>query len=205
MLKLKSIIITLLNYILIIFFGLFAASCQNPFTTREPEPPVSNQSTWIQPTSANYVLVNLTNAINEKNITNYIRCLADTNNSKKSFLYLAEPSIALKNPGLFSQWQKEDELNFLNQMMLYLPKDSTSKLLLKSLRENSFQDSVILVKEYTLKLGLNCNNDCPKDLQGQAEFRLSKTDEDLWFIHKWSDFSIGDQSTWSELRSYFGK
>ena len=184
---------------------MFVLGCQNPFATRKPEDPQSNQSTWVQPTSPNFVLINLTNAINEKNITNYIRCLSDSSNSKINFKYVAEPSIALQNPGLFSRCQKEEELNFLNQLMLYLPKDSTSKLLLKPLREISFQDSVVLVKEYILKLGLECTDNCPKNIQGQAEFRLGKSDEDLWFIHKWSDFSTGDFANWSELRSYFGK
>lgn len=202
--KLKYKIRPLYSLYLIVFI-VFAVGCQNPFATREPEKPESKQSTWIQPTSPDFVLINLINSINEKNITNYIRCLADTSNSKKNFNYLAEPSVALQNPGLFTHWQKEEELNFLNQLILYLPNDSTSQLLLKSLREHSDQDSVILVKEYTLKLGLKCTDMCPKNVQGQAEFRLSKTDEDLWFIHQWSDFSTGDKNNWSDLRSYFGK
>jgi hypothetical protein len=198
--------ITTIYTLVIIIYFILAIGCENPFATREPEKPVTSQSTWIQPTSPDYVMVNLTNAIGEKNITNYIRCLADTSGSNKNFNFVAEPSVALKNPGLFSRWQKEEELNYLNQLMLYLPTDSTSKLSLKSLRENAFQDSVILIKEYTLKLGLKCeDNSCPRSFQGQVEFHLSKSNEDQWFIHSWVDFATGDEHTWSELRAYFGK
>lgn len=198
-------ITTTFTHFIIIFFILIVG-CENPFATRKPEEPITSQSTWIQPTSPGYVMVNLTNAIGEKNITNYIRCLADTSGSNKNFNFVAEPSVALKNPGLFNRWQKEEELNYLNQLMIYLPADSTSKLVLTSLRENAFQDSVILIKEYTLNLGLKCEDkSCPRSLQGQVEFHLSKSDEDLWFIHSWVDFATGDKFTWSDLRAYFGK
>ena len=196
---------TIYTLVIITYFFLLLG-CENPFATREPEAPITKQSTWIQPTSPDYVMVNLINAIGEKNITNYIRCLADTSSSNKNFNFVAEPSVALKNPGLFSRWQKEEELNYLNQLMLYLPTDSTSKLVLNSLRENSSQDSVILIQEYTLNLGLKCDdNSCPRLLQGQVEFHLSKSNEDLWFIHSWVDFATGDEPTWSELKAFFGK
>ena len=135
-----------------------------------------------------------------------MHCLADTSDSGKEFIFIAEQSVALKNPGLFSRWKKENERNYLNQLMLFLPSDSTSTLLLKPLRENSFQDSVVLVKDYKLVLGLKCEKrECPRTVRGQAEFRLNKTNEDLWFIYQWIDYAVGDEPTWSELRAYFGK
>lgn len=201
---LKSGLITPQKVILIGLL-LFLVSCENPFATREAEPPITNQSSWIQPTSATIVMANLKNAISEKNISNYMRCLADTANSPKSFVYFAEPSVALKNPGVFARWHKQEELNFMNQLMLYLPRDSASVLSFKTLRETPTADSLVFLNEYTLRLGLKCEGDCPRLLTGQAEFRLVKTDEDLWYIHRWSDFSTGSGTTWSELRAYFGK
>lgn len=190
----------------LLLLSIFQMGCKTPFSTREPEPPASKQSSWVPPTSPLIVLFNLTNAIAEKNVINYSRCLADTGNSSKSFRYIAEPSVARANPGLFDHWSTGEETNYLNQMLSFLPKDSTGQLVLKTLRENTFQDSVVLLQEYTLKMHLKCeNNDCPRDMQGQAEFRLIKSAEDLWYIYLLSDRATGDKKTWSDSRAYFGK
>lgn len=195
-----------LVFLFTVFLMLLAFSCDNPFATRNPEPPKNEQSTWIQPTSPNYVLANLRNAISEKNITNYMRCLADTSNSDKQFRYVAEPSVANANPGLFERWDKQDEFNYLNQLSAFVPKDSTQKASLTTLKENTFQDSVILFQSYELDVHYNCQEiDCIHDMEGQVEFRLVRTNEDLWYIYRWSDFSTGDNPTWSDLRAVFGK
>lgn len=200
--KLKFKVIQALSLCLL----LFCCFCESPFATREPEKPVSKQSSWIQPTSPNYVMANLRNAVLEKNISNYLRCLADTSNSPKSFRFIADPAIVNQNPGLFDNWNKENELIYLNQLMLYLPKDSSSVFTIISSREDTYQDSVILIQEYSLEMRYKCDDqDCPRDMQGQAEFRLVRTPEDLWYIHRWSDIATGDEPSWSSLKAKFGK
>jgi len=199
----------LLNYrntcicLLVLVYGV---SCKSPFATREPEKPFSKQSSYIQPTSPSYVMANLRNAIAEKNTSNYLRCLADTSNSSKSFRFIADPIVVNNNPGLFDKWDKDKEFIYLNQLMLYLPKDSTSVLTFTSYREDTFQDSVILIQEYQLTVHLKCaTDDCYHILAGQAEFRLVRTQEDLWYIHRWSDAATGNQPTWSALKAAFCK
>ena len=199
-LKFKAIQVLSLSILLNCYF------CESPFATREPEKPVSKQSSWVQPTSPNYVMANLQNAILEKNISNYLRCLADTSNSSKSFRYTADPAVVNKSPGLFDNWNKENELIYLNQLMLYLPKDSSSVFTIISSREDTYQDSVILIQEYDLKVHFECQDqDCPREMEGQAEFRLVRTPEDLWYIHRWRDNATGDKPTWSSLKAKFGK
>jgi len=180
-------------------------SCKTPFSTREPEPPVTGQSSWIQPTSPSYVMVNLRKAVGEKNINNYLRCLADTSLVRRTFRFIAEPSVAAANPGLFNAWSKENEQNYLNQLMVFLPKDSLSSIEFNLLSENTFQDSVILVQDYTLTVAHKQQAACPKKLAGQAEFRLARSTDDLWYIYRWTDYATGDQPTHSVLRAFFGK
>ncbi len=185
---------------------LLLAQCKSPFATREPEEPKTEQSSWIQPTSPNYVMANLRNAVAEKNITNYLRCFADTSNSPKQFRFIAEPTVANANPGLFENWRIESEQTFINQLMLFLPRDSTSQLSFSPKSENTYQDSVVLVQEYHLIIHHTCKSEeCPRDMVGQAEFRLIRTPEDLWFIYLWIDRAVGDKPTWSLLKAYFGK
>ncbi len=193
-------------FILLAGIGLLCVQCKTPFSTREPEEPNSSQSNWVQPTSPNYVMINLRTCISEKNSQNYLRCLADTGTAAVTFYYIPESSVAAANPGLFNGWNKESERNYLNQLLAYLPKDSLSTLTLTLIRENAFQDSVVLVQEYILTMGHKQQTEgCPRQFRGQAEFRLRRSAEDLWYIYKWSDFATGDQPAWSVLRAFFGK
>jgi hypothetical protein len=181
-------------------------ACENPFGTREPEAPNTSQSKWIQPTSPNYVLVNLKNALLEKNNSNYLRCLADTSVSKLEFKFFADPAAMNANPGLFQRWGKEDEVNYLNQLFSILPKDSTIGATFNRLKETTFQDSVILLQTYSLVFNEKCDSaPCMRYMEGQAEFRLLRTEDDLWYIYRWSDFSTSDNETWSDLKARFGK
>jgi hypothetical protein len=184
----------------------FVFACEFPFKTREPENPTSNQSKWIQPTSPMYAIINLKSSIAEKNITNYLRCLADTSNSSKQFKYIAEPSIANIYPSTFQNWGKSSENIYLNQLMAFLPKDSTSSVTLSLLQEDVYGDSAKLVHSYRLMVEHSCNSsNCPHFMKGQCEFWLAKNAQDMWHIYRWMDFSTGDDATWSVLRAYFGK
>jgi hypothetical protein len=180
--------------------------CDSPFSTREPEQPKKSQSSWIQATSPDYVLINLKNAMQEKNKSNYLRCLADTSVSSKEFLFFAEPAVANANPGVFGRWDKEAESNYLNQLYSYLPKDSLSTVTFDRLKETTYQDSVVLFQNYTIKIQDKCDETiCFKYMTGQAEFRLLRTLDDLWYIFRWRDVSTSDSLTWSDLKARFGK
>ena len=106
-------------FTLLVFFH-----CENPFATRTAEPPRKSQSNWIQPTSPAYVIINLKNAMQEKNKSNYLRCLADTSVSIKDFLFFPEPAVANANPGVFDRWSKDAESNYINQLYSYLEKEA---------------------------------------------------------------------------------
>ena len=180
--------------------------CENPFATREPEPPQKSQSNWIQPTSPGYVLINLKNAMLEKNKSNYLRCLADTSVSSQDFRFFPEPAVANAHPGVFDRWGKEAEANYINQLYSYLQKDSLIAITFDRLKETTFQDSVILLQNYVLKMQDKCDMpNCMRNMAGQAEFRLVRTQDDFWYIHRWRDVSTSDSLTWSDHKARFGK
>ena len=194
------------NIIPACFAVFFFLSCESPFATREPEPPKKSQSSWIQATSPSYVLLNLKNAMQEKNKSNYLRCLADTSVSSKEFMFFADPAVANANPGVFGRWDKEAESNYLNQLYSYLPKDSLTTVTFDRLKETTFQDSVVLFQNYTINIQDKCDETtCLKYMTGQAEFRLLRTPDDLWYIFRWRDVSTSDSLTWSDLKARFGK
>ncbi len=185
--------------------AVLAAGCKTPFSTREPEKPFTSQSTWVQPTSPALVMVNLCTAMTERNSGNYLRCLADTGLVPASFAYQPESAVGAANPGLFLHWGKESERNYLNQLFAFLPSDSVSTLSMTLIRENTFQDSVILVQEYVLTVAHSRQQEAPRQMRGQVEFRLVRSSEELWYIRGWADYATGSYPTWSGLRAYFGK
>lgn len=123
----------------------------------------------------------------------------------KIFRFVADPSVAATNQGVFNRWDKDRELIFMSQLLSFLPKDSLSVLTLTPLKENAYQDSVILLQEYDLTMRYKCQeiSGCPRKLIGQAEFHLTRTTEDLWYITLWRDRSLDTRPTWSELRVRF--
>ena len=194
-------------YILLILIGMICnMGCTFPFATREPEEPQNKQSSWIQPTTPSYVIANLVNSIREKNITNYLRCLADTSETGFLFRFIADPAVANNSPGLFTNWRKDHETNYMNQLLLFLPDDSLSQLSFTLKSEINFVDSVALVQEYELEIHHKCNApDCPTFMKGQSELRLVRNQSDLWFIYQWRDDTIDQNPSWSQLKAYFGK
>ncbi len=180
--------------------------CENPFATRDPEPPKQTRSSWIQPVSPAYVLINLKNAFAEKNNANYLRCLADSATTKRRFSFVADDATMSVYPSLFTRWSKEEEANFLNQLFSYLSKDSTVSVTFERLNETVYQDSVVLLQSYELRAAYNCpTKDCPRVWRGQAEFHFIRSEDEAWSIYKWIDYATGDQQTWSRLKALFGQ
>ncbi len=194
-------------YIIFILIFFLALHCENPFATREPEPPSTLQSNWVQPTSPTYVLINLENAIKEKNKSNYLRCFADTSVSSKEYIFVPEPSVMAANPGVFSRWNKEAEANYVNQLYSYLPKDSL--ITVKFVEEPTGDvpvDSFVTRQKYTLIMHDRCDEEnCVQTMVGLAEFRMIRTEDDLWYIYRWDDWAVSDSLTWSDHKARFGK
>ena len=186
---------------------ILSLSCDDPFATREPETPKTMQSSWIQPTIPEYVIVNFQNAIKEQNKTNYLRCLADTSSAPLEFVFIAEPSVANAHPTLFQHWTKESENIYINQLLLYLDADSTFQLNLLPTQPTVYdQDKAIMVYDYALTINhSNTETACPREMAGQCEFRLIQNQENQWSIYQWQDYATRAISTWSELKAYFGK
>lgn len=195
------------SYIILISLFFLALYCENPFATREPEPPSNIQSTWNPPTSPKIVLVNLQYALEEKNKSNYLQCFADTSVSSKEYTFVPDPAVMAANPGVFNRWSKDAEANYVNQLYSYLPKDSLITVNFTKIREDdSPQDSFITQQNYTLKMHDRCDEStCLQIMTGQSEFRMIRTQDDLWYIYRWSDISVSDSLTWSDHKAQFGK
>lgn len=194
------------------FLGAFSLltlfiRCECPFDTREAEEPTERQSSWVQPTTVRDVMANLKKAIEEKNSTNYLRCLVDSSREGIAFRFTADPTVATANPGIFDNWGRECEKNYFEQLLRFLPADSTSQLVLTDFLENPFpQDSTRVRQNYRLVLHHKYDPSiCPRISAGQANFIMLRSSEDLWYIYHWTDMATGELSPWSAVKASFGR
>jgi hypothetical protein len=194
--------------VLSLFVGLaiLTLSCANPFATREPEVPSRQASSWIPPQSPEIVLINLRNALVQKNVENYLRSLVDSTRSSRRFRFEPDQSAVVANPGVFSNWDVQRERFYLQQLFSVLPEDSVRALDFTPVTSNVSADTAEFTRSYELRLHhTQQGQGIPAVLRGQATFWLSSDASGNWAIHRWADFSNGRDPSWSVLKAAFGK
>jgi hypothetical protein len=188
---------------LIAFFLIWAA-CRNPFSTRKPEDPLFSRSNWTPPLSPETVLVNLQNAVAERNTENTIRCLADPSYSDRLFRFEPNPETASNHPGVFSKWGLDRETAVIQQVFSLVPKDSVCVLTwTKILREIVTADTAVMVRQYRLEVRHKPST-LPSVFEGHAEFRLAADRRGEWSVYLWTDNSVSGSVCWSELKAALG-
>ncbi len=182
--------------------SLFFLTCQNPFSTRDPEEPENSQSTWFQPVSPEIVLDNLAAAIREKNVDNYMRCFGSTEMLRSGFWFVPEISVANNYQSVFINWNSENERNYVNNLFGQMPVDSVSSLILTDNSEFQYGDSIRTSKDYDLFIA-HSNPSVPRQLNGRLDLTVRKGPDALWYISFWADYKIDDRPVWSILKAEF--
>ena len=196
-------VIEAMRFFAFLFFCLFLA-CQNPFALREPEPPIFSRSSWIPPLSPEKVLVNLQNAVAERDIQNYTRCLADPAYSSRAFVFEPDPETAADRPSVFVQWGVDRERAVMQQAFSSVPSDSTCSLLwTKVVREIVAPDTAVFVRQYRMDIR-HGPAPFPSRVEGQAEFRLAADRRGEWMIYRWTDNATAGSVSWSRLKAALG-
>jgi len=183
--------------LLILIFMNILCVCRSPFSTREPESPIENQSGWIPPLSPERVLINLQNAILERNSENFIQCLSS---GERSFTFVPDPDVMANYGELFLDWDLISEQTVIQQIFSLIPSDSSAYLLFpEDVRELQSTDSTIFVKKYLLEVHSTQNN-LPQIYEGQVEYWLYPNTQGEWSIYQWMDFASGESQPWSYLK-----
>ena len=186
-----------------ILIGALSA-CTNPFALRDPEPPVDTQSTWVPPLSPEQVMENFQNAVMEKNVENYVRCLADGSQDARSFRFVPDPEVAANYPTVFTAWSRETEEAVVQQAFSIVPGDSSSLLSFpEEVQEVMASDSAIFVRGYRLELQ-HTREGLASVYEGLGEFRMAPGQGGEWSIYHWIDNRIGDVPSWSRLKASLG-
>jgi len=185
----------------IFFIFLLAAGC-GLFESRSVESPSAPRSTFTQPTSPDIVLANLSFAIAEKNLDNYLRCLVDTNFSLRRYRYFPD-ALSQSNFPVFQNWSINSERIYYSNLISFTNQTSSSNLFLSNTSFNTGLDSAIIDSEYLLVFDHNKQN-VAKVTKGTLRFIMGMDVRGLWSIHGWYDFINGQSdTTWSVLKANF--
>ena len=181
-----------------------SVSCKNPFRLRDPEPPVTVRSSWIQPLRPELVLENMQNAVHERNADNFVRCLASQEYGERIFRFDPDPKVAQDYPGLFMAWDRDRELAVIRQAFAIVPADSAAVLVwTEDVREFTAVDSAVTVKQYRLEFP-HTRSDLPRVFEGHVEFRLAEDTRGEWAIYRWIDNALAESHSWSLLKASLG-
>jgi len=153
------------------------------------------------------VLANLKSAFSEKNIENYMRCLTDSTQVGKSFQFVPDPTVKLKYPGVFEDWDLARERNYVHHLFSLIPDDSASTLIFMGEGETiNYPDSTVIIRDYRLLLGHTLESpQYPRWAEGRMEVHLARIPQGDWAIFYWVDTATQGNPSWSDVKANFGK
>jgi len=174
------------------------------FTTRDPELPEAGRSNYVPPTSPSVVVSNFIAAIVEKNVENYIACLADTSSSDKyAFQFNPTADAFALYSSIFRNWNHYAERNYFNKLISTMPAEISPQISFQNTRfEILLPDSAVFVADYDLVVEhLTANVDTR--FKGTLQFTIYPRDNGLWSIKTWYDLqNVQDTvKSWSFLKA----
>lgn len=176
---------------------LFAlTSC---FKERSPKPPDENTS-WVTPTEPTVLLENMKKAVTQLDLNNYRRCF-----TTEKFAFRADPTILANNLGLFSQWNWDNETQYINNLnQAALPASKNNALSFQNTKtQNLSADSIEFTASYTLALYHQDTSFSTVNFNGIVALKMKRNRQNEWQIVTWEDYKVENQKCWTELKQHF--
>lgn len=181
-----------------LIYSMLFTSC-DIFETRDAESPVQPKSNFLQPVTPEDVITNLINALQDRDVENYLSCLSDSNFAGKTFHFSASAGASAQFPQLTGMWDKENERQYFNNLRTRIPEDAQISLTLSNSNYNQLVDSSVFTATYTLNIPQNESN-IPATYSGDLRFSLIRDSRSLWSIYFWVDIKKDNSPSWSELK-----
>ena len=192
----KRQIVTGLMAILVLASGLSLPGC-SVFSTREPEEPLSDTGSFIQPDTPEQVIDNVQSAIAELNTLNYRRSLSEEMTFQPTATAQARESV-------FLSWSRSQEEQYFSALVAAALNQGHSLQLndqtLTLLSENEF----VLDATYVLSVN-HRRTEVPTRVQGRLQWMLRQGEDGLWALQEWTDQELGSEPSWSDLKAEFTK
>lgn len=186
---------------ILVLFSLVFGGC-GLFGLREVETPTEPRSNFTPPTTPDLVMVNLQNAITDKDINNYLQCIVDTSLTSRKFTYSADISSQIQYP-VFKNWNIGNEKTYYNNLLSLTNVQNTSLLFYTNVNTLNYSDSAIYDMDYLIRFD-HQKTSVAKTLSGKLRFVMVVNSKNLWAISSWIDFkSVESDTTWSVLKANF--
>ncbi|ACY47611.1 hypothetical protein [Rhodothermus marinus] len=167
------------------------------FTPREPEAPVAESGTFLQPDTPERVVENLQAAIAERNAGNYVRSLAE------DFAFVPTASAQSRDPALWAGWNRAREEQYFTAMVAAVTPSATPQLQLSN-QTASFESESRYVLEATYRLTVpHTRPDAPTIVEGRLVWEIVQQPSGLWALSRWTDRQQGETPSWSDLKRAF--
>lgn len=172
--------------------------------TRTPEEPTGNRGTYEPPTSPQIVIDNFRYAVIEKNMQNFMLCLADPSRSRVPYVFEPSAEAGARFQAIFQSWSLDKERQAFLSVIARLPTDVALGLeFTNGSVAFSSPDSLVWVGDYRLTTKLDLAG-VPNMLTGTMVLSIRPEVSGLWSITRWGDARrTGDtlESTWSVLKA----
>ncbi len=168
------------------------------FSTREPEEPLEDSASFIQPDTPEQVIENISTAVLELNTLNYRRSLADDFSFQPTATAQARESV-------FLSWTRAQEEQYFSAMVAAASLNTGHALQLNDqsltlLGANEF----VLDATYLLTVN-HRRTEVPTQVQGRLQWVLRQGSDGLWALQTWIDQELGNEPSWSDLKAEFSK
>lgn len=171
------------------------ASC-DVFGTRDPESPVGEAGTWLQPVAPDLVIDNLRAAVAELNTVNYRRSL------DQEFEFIPTAVAYARNPDQWVNWTQSQENGYF-VTVAEAAKGSSGNLLRLEDSSTELSDTEYVLEAHYLLYIRHGSQQVADTLQGRLIWQINKKEDGLWRLTRWSDQSIGSENSWSDLKAEF--
>lgn len=166
------------------------------FSTREPDSPITESGTFIQPDKPEQVVSNIQSAIAELNTLNYRRSL------DQALDFRPTASADARSP-VFGNWTRAQEEQYFSTLAAAASSGSGHSLLLNDQSFTIISDArFVLDATYVLTINHN-RTDADTNLQGRLQWVIDKNSDGLWALTAWTDQELGNVSSWSDLKAVF--
>lgn len=166
------------------------------FETRDPEPPITERGTFLQPDTPDRVVENIRFAISEQNTRNYRRSLSDA-------LVFQPTATAQSRDPIWAGWTSDEEEGYFASVVSAVTTESGLSLELND-ETLTAVDAQHFVFDATYVLTAEHNRpETPVVFQGRLAWELEQQNDGLWTVMSWTDREVGSEPSWSDLKAAF--
>lgn len=166
------------------------------FSTRDPDFPITESGTFVQPDTPEQVIENIQSAIAELNTLNYRRSMGEE-------LVFRPTATAEAREAVFLNWSRVQEEQYFSTVVAAANMANGHGLVLND-RSFAIIGDERFVLDATYILTLNHNRpDADTQVQGRLQWVIEQGSDGLWSLNSWTDQELGSSSSWSDLKAVF--